>query len=115
MGTGRPCQESRLEGDVGAAIGSGLVVEGRLLEDDTLIVSFAVPFAFDAILTHRAFLAALDATFATCQAASLGSLPGQLCLQGGLSSRSVSRERAPIVVEVLRLDIWSHAIELAGK
>ena len=46
-------------------------ITNRRLEDNPLVVAFTLALGFDAIGTGWALLTALDATFATCQAASL--------------------------------------------
>ena len=73
---------------------------GRL-EDDTLAVAFAVSFRFDAVLAHRTFLAALDATFATCQTSCLGPFAREFGFQGGLSLACVSAIVLVFVVAVV--------------
>lgn len=45
------------------------------LEDDTLVVAFALALRLDAVGTSRALFAALDATFSACQTSRLRSLP----------------------------------------
>jgi hypothetical protein len=65
---------SSLESDMGSSIRRGTILEGGLFEDHALAVAFAVTLGFDAVLAHGTFLAALDATFATCQASCLGPL-----------------------------------------
>jgi len=63
---------SSLERDMGSAVWRSTILEMGRLEHDALAVAFAVSFRFNAVLAHRAFFAALDATFATCQTSSLG-------------------------------------------
>ena len=49
------------------------VTDGRL-EDDALVVAFAMPLGLDAVVAGRSFLSAFDATLATREAAGLGPL-----------------------------------------
>ena len=66
---------TRLEGNMCASIGNRPVVKIRRLEDNTLIVSFALAFTFDAVLTNRPLFTALNATLTTSQATGLGPFP----------------------------------------
>jgi hypothetical protein len=52
----------------------GPVPDGRL-EDDTLIVAFALPLGLDAVSARRPLFSTLDASLSTGQAARLRSLP----------------------------------------
>jgi len=54
-------------------VGSWPVADWRF-EDDSLIITFAVSFRFDAVVTRWTFLSAFDAAFATGKAACLGPL-----------------------------------------
>jgi hypothetical protein len=47
----------------------------RSLEDDSLIVAFALTLRLDAIAAGRTLLSTLDAAFSACETASLGPLP----------------------------------------
>lgn len=103
--------ESSLEGDMCGAIGSPLEVIEWLLEDDTLVVAFAVPLAFDAIHAYRPLLSALDASLATSQAASLGPFARQPGLQFFLSGDSpgTAEPLRVVAVATLRFQVRSHA------
>jgi hypothetical protein len=52
---------------------SGPVTDWRL-EDNTLIVAFAMPLGLDAVVTGRSFLSAFDATLATRETTGFGPL-----------------------------------------
>jgi len=59
------------------------------LEDDALIVTFAVPLGLDAVVAGWPFLSTFDATLATCEAAGLGPL-AKLWIAGSSVGRGVS-------------------------
>lgn len=80
---GRGTRWSGLKSDVGSTVRRSLVVIGRRLENDTLIVAFAQSLRLDAVLAHRSLFATFDAPFSTCQATSFCSFARQPCLQRG--------------------------------
>lgn len=49
-------------------------VSNRGLENDALVVALALALGLDAVGASRSFFATLDAAFAACEAARLGSL-----------------------------------------
>ena len=70
-------------------VNPGPVADGRL-EDNALIVAFAMSLGLDAIVASWPFLSALDATLATRETAGLGPL-AKLWIDGSGFIRGVSR------------------------
>lgn len=105
-----------LESDVRSAIGSCTILKGRWLEDYALAIAFAVSLGFDAVFAYWAFLAALDATFSTCQTSSLSSFAREFSLQRSLSLAGVSAvQRVLVVAIIVRRLVSSSRVHLAGS
>ena len=106
-----------LKGDMCASIWDWTKIKVRWFEYHPLIVAFALTFAFDAVLADWTFFVALDTTFTTSQASSLGPFARQFGLQRRLCSRYIRICRIAIIAmaHLSRFRLSRHAtVQLLG-
>jgi hypothetical protein len=80
-------------------------VTDRRLEDDALIVAFAMPLGLDAVVAGWPFLSAFDATLATCEAAGLGPLAKLWIAGSGVGVSHAGREASSGITQFFELKI----------